>query len=257
MGGEHRFLGLLLSFSVAAGAWGSASRVEAADMADMADTADLAEGSDAEVPGAWRSRVSAKLLSIYDTAASVQAHAPGAATNRFSVPVADSPTTGPRLDDKGWVQVDVHYDCRQLPPIKALISAGLSRGASVKVATLCVEEGWVAPQSLSRVAALVGITRVNVPSYAAQIHPRTHSREPDWSRPPQPSRSVLAQPAASSGNGIDHNGSAIMRADQFVAQTRITGVGITVGVQSTGVASLGVIQGRGELPAGRVLDPSG
>src|SRR3984893_9774943 len=103
MGGEHRFLGLLLSFSVAAGAWGSASRVEAADMADVA------EGADAEVPGAWRSRVSAKLLSIYDTAASVQAHAPGAATIRFSVPVsvpvADSPTTGPRLDDKGWVQV--------------------------------------------------------------------------------------------------------------------------------------------------------
>jgi hypothetical protein len=254
MGGEHRFLGLLLSFSVAAGAWGSASRVEAADMADMSD---VAEGADAEVPGAWRSRVSAKLLSIYDTAASVQAHAPGAATNRFSVPVADSPTTGPRLDDKGWVQVDVHYDCRQLPPIKALISAGLSRGASVKVATLCVEEGWVAPESLSRIAALVGVTRVNVPSYAAQIHPRTHSREPDWSRPPQPSRSVLAQPAASSGNGIDHNGSAIMRADQFVAQTRTTGVGITVGVQSTGVASLGVIQGRGELPAVRVLDPSG
>ena len=62
MGGEHRFLGLLLSFSVAAGAWGSASRVEAADMADVA------EGADAEVPGAWRSRVSAKLLSIYDTA---------------------------------------------------------------------------------------------------------------------------------------------------------------------------------------------
>src|SRR6202023_1322066 len=236
MGGEHRFLRLLLSLSVAAGAWGSASRVEAADMSDVA------EGADAEVPGAWRSRVSAKLLSIYDTAASVQAHAPGA---------------GPRLDDKGWVQVDVHYDCRQLPPIKALISAGLSRGASVKVATLCVEEGWVAPESLSRIAALVGVTRVNVPSYAAQIHPRTHSREPDWSRPPQPSRSVLAQPAASSGNGIDHNGSAIMRADQFVAQTRTTGVGITVGVQSTGVASLGVIQGRGELPAVRVLDPSG
>src|ERR1700730_13157853 len=123
MGGEHRFLGLLLSFSAAAGAWGSASRVEAADMADMADMSDVAEGADAEVPGAWRSRVSAKLLSIYDTAASVQAHAPGAATNRFSVPVADSPTTGPRLDDKGWVQVDVRYDCRQRPPIKALISA--------------------------------------------------------------------------------------------------------------------------------------
>ena len=145
-------------------------------MADMADMSDVAEGADAEVTGAWRSRVSAKLLSIYDTAASVLAHAPGAATKRLSVPVADSPTTGPRLDDKGWVQVDVHYDCRQLPPIKALISAGLSRGASVKVATLCVEEGWVAPESLSRIAALVGVTRVNVPSYAAQIHPRTQLR---------------------------------------------------------------------------------
>jgi len=39
-----------------------------------------------------------------------------------------------------------------------------------------------------------------------------------------------------------------MRADQFVAQTGTTGTGVTVGVQSVGVASLSTIQARGELP---------
>ena len=228
MGAEHRFPGLLLSLVLV---WGS--------VASRAGAADAAGGAGSEAPGAWRSRVSAKLLSIYDSAA------------------GDTSTMGPRLNEKGWVEVDVHYDCRQDPPTTALISAGFSRGASVKVATLCVEEGWVAPESLSHVAAVMGVTHVNVPSYAAQKHPRTPTQQPNWSQPLQQSRSILAQPAASSASGIDHNGVAIMRADQFVAQTRTTGVGITVGVQSTGVASLGVIQGRNELPAVQVLVPSG
>ena len=241
MGAEHRFPRLMLSLVIVAGAWGSV--FSWAQAADMAEAADVADGADTEAPGAWRSRVSAKLLLIYDSAASVRA--PAAATKRPGVPAGDSATMVPRLNEKGWVQVDVHYDCRQDPPTKALISAGVSRGASVKVATLCVEEGWVAPESLAHVAAIVGVTHVNVPSYTAQIRPRTHSQQP------------ISSPAASSGNGIDHNGVAIMRADQFVAQTRTTGVGITVGVQSAGVASLSVIQGRHELPAVQLLDPTG
>ena len=48
-----------------------------------------------------------------------------------------------------------------------------------------------------------------------------------------------------------------MRADQFVAETGTGGRGVTVGVQSSGVASLSLIQSRRELPAVRVVNPSG
>jgi len=67
---------------------------------------------------------------------------------------------------------------------------------------------------------------------------------------------VQAQQRGGSGSGIDANGVAIMRADQFAAQTGTTGTGAMVGVQSTGVTSLALIQGRGELPAVQVLSPS-
>src|SRR4029077_2759867 len=42
-----------------------------------------------------------------------------------------------------------------------------------------------------------------------------------------------------------------------VSQTHINGAGVTVGVQSTGVTSLMVIQGRSELPSVQVVAPSG
>jgi len=49
-----------------------------------------------------------------------------------------------------------------------------------------------------------------------------------------------------------------MRADQFVLQTHTGGAGVTVGIQSTGVASLATIQQRGELPANvQVFTPNG
>jgi hypothetical protein len=47
-----------------------------------------------------------------------------------------------------------------------------------------------------------------------------------------------------------------MRADKFVAQTGVSGGGVTVGVQSAGISSLSVIQTRGELPAVQVVRPS-
>jgi hypothetical protein len=47
-----------------------------------------------------------------------------------------------------------------------------------------------------------------------------------------------------------------MRADQFVAQTGTGGGGVRVGVQSVGISSLSVIQGRGELPAVHVVAPA-
>jgi hypothetical protein len=196
MGGAQKFPGLLLSVLGIATGWGLT--------AFPAKTAD-----------AWRSRVSAKLLSAYDSSA----QAPGR------------------------VQADVHYDCAQDAPTQALKSAGLSPGAAVKVGTLCVVEGWVKPAVLPQVAAVAGVLRIQVPDYVVHSKPRSHA--------------VAVQQSGSSSTAIDHNGVSIMRADQFVAQTGTDGAGVTVGVQSTGVANLNVIQGRNELPAVQVLNPTG
>jgi hypothetical protein len=224
-----------LSLIGVAGAWGLvAARAEAVD--------------------AWRSRVSEKLLLIYDNVAGRQI-SPSASAPAAVGP--DAAAVGPRLNERGWVQADVHYDCSQDAPTQALISAGLSPGASVKAGTLCVVEGWVAPESLPRVAAVVGVTRVTVPSYAIHRNPRPSAPQGNSKVTPRQSATLLAQPEASSANGIDHNGVSIMRADQFVSQTGTSGAGVTVGVQSTGVASLQLIQGRHELPAVQVVNPSG
>jgi hypothetical protein len=233
MGGAQKFPRLFLSLMGVAGAWGMvATRAEALD--------------------AWRSRVSQKLLSIYDNAVVRQTPPPA------SPPAAvgtDTAAVGPRRNEKGWVQADIHYDCSQDAPTEALISAGLSPGTSVKVGTLCVVEGWVAPESLPRVAAVVGVTRVKVPSYVVHRNPRPSVAQRDSRATSRQSGSLLAQ--AGSASGIDHNGVSIMRADQFVSQTGTSGAGVTVGVQSTGIASLTLIQGRGELPAVQVVSPSG
>jgi hypothetical protein len=148
--------------------------------------------------------------------------------------------------------VDVHYDCTGSAPTAALTSSGLAPGAAVQLASLCVVEGWVAPADLPRIAAVAGVTEIRMPSYALPI------------RPPSPSAArikssglprVKAQPTASTA--IDGNGVSTMRADQFVAQTGTRGAGVTVGVQSTGVANVAVIQARGELPAVQVVNPIG
>src|SRR3954470_5380804 len=69
---------------------------------------------------------------------------------------------GPHFNDKGWVQADVHYDCSHAAPTRALASAGFAIGASVKLGSLCVVEGWVAPKSLAGLAAVAGVTRVTM-----------------------------------------------------------------------------------------------
>src|SRR5882757_8255509 len=116
MGGRHSSARLLIGFVGIAVAWGSTT--------SPAATAD-----------AWRLRVSAKLLSIYDAS-------PG---GRFSASAA-------RFNEKGWVQADIHYDCAGETPTQALVSAGLSLGSAVRLAPFCVIEGWVAPETLSRIA---------------------------------------------------------------------------------------------------------
>jgi hypothetical protein len=156
-----------------------------------------------------------------------------------------------RRDAAGRLQIDVHFDCALAPPLAALTAAGLAVASSVKSGTLCVVEGWSASTALAQLQAVPGVTRISAPSY---VRPR----------PPRALRPVLhgltrpGEQKQNAGAGIDQNGVSIMRADQFVAQTGTTGAGVTVGVQSVGVASLSTIQARGELPASiQVLYPAG
>src|ERR1700736_5034977 len=198
MGGRHTRAGLLASLVGTAGIWGSVA-------------------APAEAPDAWRSRGAAKLLSIHDAAAGASA----AAAHNQAVAVDSDPAGAARFNDKGWVQADVHYDCSHDSPAQALAAAGLSINSSVRLAPLCIVEGWIAPESLSGVATVAGVTRVRVPAYV--VHPRL--------------RAPVSMPGAGSAGAIDHNGVTIMHADQFVAQTGANGVGAKVGVQSGGISN--------------------
>jgi Subtilase family len=156
-------------------------------------------------------------------------------------------------DSAGRVQVDVQYDCSLSPPRNGLSAAGLTINAAVRVAPFCVIEGWVAPTAISRLSSVTGVTGVKAPAYATHIQPRslTPTNTPSQQTP-------TARQKAQGAAVIDGNALSIMRADQFVSQTHTNGSGVTVGVQSTGVTSLAVIQGRGELPATvQVVTPSG
>src|ERR1700760_4241615 len=75
---------------------------------------------------AWRLRVSARLLSVYD--------APAAARSAVS---------RARFTGRGWIQADVHYDCSNAA--RSAIAARLQVSSAVQVAPYCVMEGWVAP----------------------------------------------------------------------------------------------------------------
>ncbi len=153
-------------------------------------------------------------------------------------------------DAAGRIQVDVHFDCSLAPPLEALAAAGLAVTSTVKSGTLCVVEGWTAPTALPKLEGVGGVTRVAAPSYVLPVRPRAL-------RPVirSPARAPVEKLGASL---IDANGVSIMRAGQFLSQTGVTGAGVTVGVQSTGVSSLSSIQARGELPGSiSVLYPAG
>ncbi len=186
---------------------------------------------------AWRAKVAATLLTVYDSRSTT------GAIVRKQAPPADSALLGPRFDAQGEVEADVYYDCGGEAPDAALTAAGVSITASIKLTPFCAVEGWMAPAALPAVAAIAGVSRVALPSYAVMPRHRLPA-------------GLAWQAAASSAGGIDGNGVRIMRAGEFVAQTGTGGGGVTVGVQSVGVSSLSTIQGRGELPAVQVLKPS-
>ncbi len=163
--------------------------------------------------------------------------------------------SGWHFDALGRVQVDVSYDCSREITSADLSSAGFSASTKVKLGSWCVVEGWIAPGSLDKLASVEGVTRVQAPSYV--VHPRLSPATPlPVMTPLRPSVKLESQPSVGSGTGIDHNGVTITRADQFVAQTGVSGAGITVGVQSDGISSLQVIQSRGELSTVKLVMPS-
>lgn len=180
--------------------------------------------SDADAIEAWRARVATGLQSVYD------AH-----SHRQTAPV--SAANAARFDVQGRVEADVHYDCSSGAPRAALAVAGLSARSETQLPPLCVVEGWIAPGALPQLANVSGVTRVKIPSYVRHI--------------PRPTLKSTA--ASQSGSAIDGNAVTIMHADQFVKQAGGGGNGVIVGVQSSGVASLSTIQGRGELPNVNVL----
>jgi hypothetical protein len=229
--------------------------VAIACLAALAGIAAPARPSDA-----WRARLSKRLLALYESArAGEQPSAQGSAIQGTSPAApAGAPSLGsPRLDATGRVQVDVHYDCDTAALSAELTSAGLSINAATHVPPFCVIEGWIAPDALPRLASIAGVSRVSVPSYALPRRPLRPSAPVERTAPRITAPRDKAPPQATAAGPIDGNGVSIMRADQFVAQTRTSGTGVTIGVQSTGVASLSVIQQRGELPFVQVITPAG
>jgi hypothetical protein len=180
----------------------------------------------------------------------VAASSPAAAASRATELAALA--SAAHRDAAGRLQMDVHFDCTLAPPLVALTAAGLAATSTVKAGTLCVVEGWALASSLPQLDAVAGVIRISAPSYAPPAPPRAL---PAMHR--ELARSGV-QKAGAGTPGVDQNGISIMRADQFVSQTGTTGAGVTVGVQSSGVYSLGLIQARGELPASvQVLYPAG
>ncbi len=202
------------------------------------------------IPG-WKLHVSSDVMSIYAASAAAK-------SNTLAVP-STIPATA-RFDKNGRVQVDVHFDCAVGAPTAALAAAGMTIGASIKVATLCVVEGWVSPTAVPSLAAVAGVTQIKLPAYSSRTTPKGLS--PGSTKKqirPQSASSPINQAITQGAGGaaIDGNGVTIMHADQFVTQTNTNGAGVKLGVMSDDVTSLSLIQSRGELPAVQIIAPTG
>lgn len=90
------------------------------------------------------------------------AKAATSATPSFSA----RPSTA-RSDKEGRVQIDVEYDC-SVSKIEGLLKdVGFKQNAIVKVAPLCVAEGWALPSALGSISEIPSVLKVRVPIYAA------------------------------------------------------------------------------------------
>ena len=187
--------------------------------------------------GGWQSHLAPRLLAAY------QASIAGGTATVQSL-------AGLRSDAQGRVQVDVTYDCSLAAPLAQLAGAGLAIGTSVKVLPLCVVEGWTAVSSLPQLAAVPGVKLIKAPAYAASHPPHASlgTGKAATTTSTNAKRGVI-RAAPPAPPVIDGSAISIMRADQYIAQTLVTGAGVTVGVMSDDATSLQLIVSRGELPA--------
>jgi Subtilase family len=199
----------------------------------------LSAGTAGAAQSGWQAVVSSELLRIYSQP---QVSVPSAAATP-TISVA-------RFDMQGRVQVDVHFDCAATAPTQQLAESGLHINASVRQGPLCVIEGWVPPVALPTLASIAEVTRVNVPAY------RLKRPAPTPAARAQQLQLSKSNAQASGTPAIDGEAVTIMHADSFISQTGMNGSGVGVGVMSTDVTSLAVIQSRKELPAVSVVNPS-
>jgi hypothetical protein len=178
----------------------------------------------------WQSRVTPRLLALW----SQQLESGEKRQAQDAPPAARTPLSAARFDPQGRVQLDVHYDCSAPAPTKSLAAAGLVIGAAVHVPPLCSVEGWLHTSDLPDLAARSVVHSIDLPTYSRIIRPVLHAP---------------ALPQAAASSVIDGNGVSIMHADQYIQTTATNGTGVTIGVMSDDVASLAVMQSRGELPA--------
>ena len=191
----------------------------------------------------WHVRVTPRLLTVWKRA---QTSIPNTSPQSTARPGAKPRSTNSvRYDSDGRLQIDVSFDCAQAAPTAQLAAAGMVLGTIVKTPPMCVVEGWIPVASIPALASLASVKLVDLPHYRT---PRRHN--PRHTTAPAPVTSAIGSTT------IDGNGIAIMAADLFVTNTGVSGAGVTVGIMSTDVQSIAVIQGRGELPAVNIVLPS-
>jgi hypothetical protein len=204
----------------------------------------------------WQERVSPDLLSVYHEA-TTKSSTPSGVSNPL-------PATSARADVNGRVQIDVHFECASKAPIQSLTAAGMKVTTTVKLPPMCVVEGWVAPAALPKIAMVATVEYVKTPVYR---HQRPRESVPSTVQPSPQSWITTPQPVApqwatgeflqgASSPNIDFNGTYIASSGAYISQTNVNGTGVTVGVMSGDVASLAVIQSRGELPSVNVVPSS-
>jgi Subtilase family len=186
----------------------------------------------------WQSRVTPRVAQAVQSS---QGRRPGPAT------IAGSTA---RYDSKSRLQIDVEFDCAHPAPTTSLVAAGMLIGTVVNVPPLCVIEGWASTSSISALASVPNVEKIDLPKYS-RLHPPLS---------PRTGLSTIGTAVTSATNGtpvINGNGVSIMNADKYIGQTGKNGASVTIGVISDDATNLAVIQGRGELPASiNVVSPS-
>jgi len=176
----------------------------------------------------WTAHVTPRLLALWTATAAQPEEKSG---QRSAKPL--QPSSSARFDEEGRVQVVVHYDCAAPVSPQALAAAGLAVGAAVHIAPWCSVEGWLRASDLPDLASLSKVRSVDLPTYSRIIGPVVRS---------------FARPQASVPTVIDGEAISITHAAEFIDTTGRNGAGVAVGIMSDDVASIALIQSRGELP---------